>query len=122
MGELIKMEKQRFCDKDFFNRQKRAYDNKINHGFNVTDFQKEARFILREVSELMDAIEHNDVKNIMEELSDIVIFCYGLAEMAHGDLDAEVFKKMDINENRKYVRNSKGDFVKIEEPSENSDE
>ena len=33
MGEIIKMEKQRFCDKDFFNRQKRAYDNKINHGF-----------------------------------------------------------------------------------------
>lgn len=104
-----------FSLQDYENRQKRAYDNKIKHGFNVTDFHKEARFILKEVTELMDAIEHNDVKNLMEELADIVIFSYGIAEMAHGNLDSEIFKKMDINESREYIRNSAGDFVKIDD-------
>ena len=99
-------------------RQRRCYDNKVSHGFNITDFHKEARFILKEVSELMDAIEHNDVENIIEELGDIVIFCYGLAEMAHRDLDNQVFKKMKINEERKYIRNENGDFVKIENINE----
>ena len=97
---------------EFLARQFRCYANKLRHGFNVTDFQKEARFILKELSELMDAIEHNDVENIVEELGDIVIFCYGIAEMAHRDLDAQIFKKMAINESRIYTRNAVGDFVK----------
>ena len=50
---------------DYKNRQLRCYTNKLKHGFNVTDFQKEARFILKELSELMDAIEHNDVENLI---------------------------------------------------------
>lgn len=97
---------------DYKNRQLRCYTNKLRHGFNVTDFQKEARFILKELSELMDAIEHNDVENLIEELGDIVIFCYGIAEMAHKDLDTQVFKKMEINESRVYHRNEHGDFVR----------
>lgn len=96
----------------FKERQLRCYNNKLKHGFNVTDFQKEARFILKELVELMDAIEHNDVDNLIEELGDIVIFCYGIAEMAHKDLDAQVLKKMDINERRIYHRNEHGDFVR----------
>lgn len=98
---------------DYQTRQLRCYENKLKHGFNVTDFHKEARFILKELSELMDAIEHNDVENMIEELGDIVIFCYGIAEMAHKDLDAQVFKKMAINESREYTRNQLGDFVKV---------
>ena len=97
---------------DYEGRQLRCYTNKLKHGFNVTDFQKEARFILKELSELMDAIEHNDVENLIEELGDIVIFCYGIAEMAHKDLDTQVFKKMSINEGREYHRNEHGDFVR----------
>lgn len=97
---------------DYKGRQLRCYTNKLKHGFNVTDFQKEARFILKELSELMDAIEHNDVENLIEELGDIVIFCYGIAEMAHKDLDTQVFKKMAINEGRVYHRNEHGDFVR----------
>ena len=97
---------------EYIERQFRCYSNKIKHGFNITDFQKEARFILKELCELMDAIEHNDVENMMEELGDIVIFCYGIAEMAHKDLDDQIFEKMKINEGRVYHRNEFGDFVK----------
>ena len=121
-------ERNSFCDKSYeehiresldklnqyIDRQKRIYDNKLSHGFNVVDFHKEARFILKELSELMSAIEHNDIKNIMEELADIVIFCYGMAEMAHGDLDKHIFSKMNINESREYIKDMNGDFIRIE--------
>lgn len=110
--ETSKNEAEELTLDDYKNRQLRCYTNKLKHGFNVTDFQKEARFILKELSELMDAIEHNDVENLIEELGDIVIFCYGIAEMAHKDLDTQVFKKMGINENRIYTRNEHGDFVR----------
>lgn len=107
---------------EYVQRQRRCYNNKLAHGFNVTDFHKEARFILKEVCELMTAIEHNDLENMMEELADIVIFSYGLAEMAHGDLDDAVFKKMEINEKRKYVRNRVGDFIKVPEKGTESEQ
>lgn len=99
---------------EYKNRQARCYDNKVKHGFNVTDFHKEARFILKELSELMEAIEHNDMDNLVEEAADIVIFCYGLAEMAHKDLDDAIFKKMSINEGRVYKRDENGDFRKVD--------
>ena len=118
MSEHIIGDKKDFSLVDYQNRQLRCYMNKLKHGFNVTDFHKEARFILKELAELMDAIEHNDVENMIEEIGDIVIFCYGLAEMAHRDLDTQVFKKMAINESREYVRNNMGDFIKTGKTTE----
>ena len=94
-------------------RQKRIFDNKVNHGFNTTNIYQEARYILEEVAELMRAIEKNDRENMREELADIVIFAYGCAEVARlGDLDTEIFKKMQINEGREYHKTDEGDFVK----------
>lgn len=98
---------------DFKYRQKRIFDNKVNHGFNTTNIYQEARYILEEVTELMRAVEKNDRENMKEELADIVIFAYGCAEVARlGNLDDEIFKKMTINEGREYHRTSEGDFVK----------
>lgn len=98
---------------DFLNRQQRIFDNKVKHGFNTTNIYQEARYILEEVTELMRAIEKNDRENMIEELADIVIFAYGCTEVARlGDLDAKIFEKMALNENRKYMRTPEGDFVK----------
>lgn len=97
----------------FMERQRRIYENKKNHGFNVTDFHKEVRYILGEVSELNEAIDTNDLENLLEEAADIVIFCYGLAEMAGKNLDDAIFKKMDINEDRVYKRREDGEFEKV---------
>ena len=98
---------------DYKNRQRRIFDNKVKHGFNTTNVYQEARYILEEVAELMRAIEKGDKENILEELADIVIFSYGCAEVAGvGDLDAKIFEKMSINEQRVYVQNNEGDFVK----------
>ena len=97
----------------FKSRQKRIFKNKENHGFNTTNIYQEARYILEEVTELMRAIEKNDRENMKEELADIVIFAYGCAEVARlGDLDTEIFRKMQLNENRVYTQTDEGDFVK----------
>ena len=98
---------------DFLNRQKRIFQNKVNHGFNTTNIYQEARYILEEVAELMRAVEKNDRENMLEELADIVIFSYGCAEVARlGDLDTKIFEKMKLNEKRVYKKNGEGDFVK----------
>lgn len=110
--QLSNMELRAELDR-YKNRQRDCYDNKLAHHFNVVDFQLEARLILKEVVELMEAIEKSDVDNIAEELSDIVIFCYGLAEMAQRDLDKSIFEKMAINAERIYKRNEDGTISKV---------
>lgn len=99
----------------FKSRQSDIYENKINHGFNVTDQYIEMECLLGEVLELFRAVRNKDTDNTMEELADIVIFCYGLAEINKGDLDKAIFDKMEINKGRKYIKNKNGDFVKIED-------
>lgn len=99
---------------DFLTRQRRIFQNKVDHGFNITNIYQEARYILEETAELMGAIEKNDRLNMLEELADIVIFAYGCAEVARlGDLDTRIFEKMHENECRIYIKNSEGDFEKV---------
>ena len=94
-------------------RQQRIFQNKVKHGFNITNIYQEARYILEEVAELMRAIEKNDRENMIEELADIAIFTYGCAEVARlGSLDAKIDEKMKINESREYKKTCDGDFVK----------
>lgn len=107
---------------DFLARQRRIFQNKVNHGFNTTNIYQEARYILEEVAELMRAVEKNDRENMIEELADIVIFSYGCAEVARlGSLDNKIFEKMNINEQREYTQTSEGDFVKTGNEVENND-
>lgn len=99
--------------KQYKERQKRIYQNKVNHGFNTKDIYQEAQYMLEEFAEFMRAIEKDDRDNMREELADIVIFAYGAAEIAGiGDLDTEIFKKMQVNESREYHKTDEGDFVK----------
>lgn len=96
-------------------RQSRIYQNKVNHGFNLTNVHQEVRYILEEVAELMHAIEKNDRANMKEELADIVIFAYGCASVANlGNLDTEIDRKMEINEQRVYKKKADGDFQKVD--------
>lgn len=100
--------------RQFKGRQRRIYQNKVNHGFNITNIAQEARYILEETAELFRAIEKDDKENMIEELADIVIFAYGCAEVAGvGDLDKKIFEKMLINEKREYIQDAEGDFHKI---------
>lgn len=96
------------------NRQQRIWQNKVNHHFNLTDTSIDFKLLQGEVEELREAL--GDIQNkehISEELSDVVIFCYGLAEMCHIDLDTAIENKMLINESREYIIDKDGTAHKI---------
>lgn len=52
--------------------QKRVYENKVNHGFNITNVETEFLLLYGKVSEAFDAFRKNE--NIEEELADVAIY------------------------------------------------
>ncbi len=81
--------------------QKRVYENKIKHHFNITDIPKEFHAIHCEVDEAYTAWQENN-PTLGEELADVAIYLLGLAEILHIDLGAEIARKAAINEVRVY--------------------
>ena len=83
--------------------QKRAFQNKLNHGFNTTNVELEFCLLEGEVSEAFMAYKKKH-DNLGEELADVMIYLLGLSEIVGVDLQKEVEEKMKINENREYVK------------------
>ncbi len=82
--------------------QKRAYDNKLKHNFNVTDLNLEFCLMYGEVAEAYEAwLKKHD--NVGEELADIALYLVGIAEILGISLHDEIVKKLEINEKREYV-------------------
>lgn len=81
--------------------QRQVYQNKVDHGFNVTDVREEFLLLYGEVAEAFEAWEQNG-SGLGEELADVAIYLLGLAEILHIDLGAEVQRKMEINRRRRY--------------------
>lgn len=82
--------------------QKRVYENKLKHNFNVTDVPLEFCLLEGELSEAFEAwIKKHD--NLGEELADTAIYLLGLSQIVGIDLQEEIEKKMKINEQREYV-------------------
>lgn len=91
--------------------QKRAWENKIKHGFNTTNVEREFCLLEGEVSEAYLAWLRGE-EGFGLELADVFIYLTGIAEMNGIDLEAEILKKMEINEKRKYKKNKAGILVK----------
>ena len=92
--------------------QKKAYQNKIAKGFNVTDVYKEFCYMYGELSEACDAyLMKRD--ELGEELADVAIFLLGLSEILGINLEAEILRKIEINAKRKYIQQN-GIDIKIE--------
>lgn len=87
---------------DWSELQKRVYQNKVDHGFNVTDIREEFLLLYGEVGEAFEAWERGG-PGLGEELADVAIYLLGLAEILHIDLGAEVERKMEINRRRRYA-------------------
>ena len=81
--------------------QKRAYENKLAHNFNVTDVNLEFCLLYGEVAEAYDAW-NKELGNVDEELADVAIYLLGLAEILDIDLGEAIMKKMATNEKRVY--------------------
>lgn len=92
-------------------KQKEVFQNKINKGFPIDDVNREFCYLYGEVAEAFDAFR-NKKDDLNEELADIVIFTLGIAEMLDIDLEDAVRNKIDKNNKRVYVKNSKGVLVK----------
>ena len=93
--------------------QKRIDQNKIDKGFNITDIPKEFCYLYSEVAEAFEAFRKGEA-NFGEELADIGIFLLGIAEIKNIDLGAEIIRKMDIIEKRKY-REQNGFKIKCDD-------
>lgn len=85
--------------------QKRIYDNKVKHNFNLTNIEQEFCLLYGEVGEAYEAwLKKPGKKELGEELADVAIYLYGLAELLGYDLGDEMERKMAINEKRVYKK------------------
>ena len=101
----------------FADAQVRAGENKIRQGFNTTNVPLEFCLLQGEIAEAFDAWRKGRA-DAGEELADVAIYLLGLAEMTGVDLEAEVERKLAVNEAREYVRLANGTPVKAgKEPS-----
>jgi NTP pyrophosphatase (non-canonical NTP hydrolase) len=97
--------------------QKRIYKNKKEKCFNVTDIYKEFCYLQRELTEACEAYM-NKKDNIGEELADVAIYLLGLSEILNINLEDEINKKMDKNENKQYTL-SKENNTRITDDADN---
>lgn len=81
--------------------QKDVYQNKLDHGFNVTDVPLEFCLLYEEVGEAFEAWKKKR-DSVGEELADVAIYLMGIAEILGVDLEDEIRRKIEINRKRKY--------------------
>ena len=93
--------------------QKRAWDNKVKHDFNLDNVEREFCLLEGEVSEAYLAWLRKE-DGLGSELADVFIYLAGIAEMNGIDLESEILAKMAINEKRVYKRNEAGILIKDE--------
>lgn len=93
--------------------QKRVIENKKNKNFNITNVEKEFCLLYGEVGEAYEAYRKKK-DDLGEELADVAIYLMGIAENLGKDLEKEILKKLNINENRKYQKIN-GVNIKVEE-------
>ena len=87
---------------DFKQLQKDVYQNKVNHGFNVTDVNMEFCLAYGELGEAYMAWLTNK-EELGEELADVTIYLMGLSEILGIDLESEILNKMNKNAKRVYT-------------------
>lgn len=92
------------CDMDKLKHiQKRIYDNKVNKGFNITNVELEFCLLQGEMAEAFEAYSKR-LPHIGEELADVAIYLYGIAEILGVDLNQEILNKVEKNERRVYKK------------------
>ena len=83
--------------------QKEVYQNKVNHGFNLTDLNFEFCLAYGELAEAYSAwLKKKD--DLGEELADVAIYLLGISEILGIDLEAEIKNKIKKNAKRVYKK------------------
>jgi hypothetical protein len=91
--------------------QRLAWENKVAKGFNTTDVPLEFCLLQGEMAEAFDAWRKGRA-DVGEELADISIYLFGLAQMIGVDLQTEIEAKLAKNAVRSYRRLPNGVPVK----------
>ena len=83
--------------------QKEVCQNKVNHGFNVTDLNIEFCLAYGELGEAYMAwIKKKD--DLGEELADVAIYLMGISEILGINLEEEIQNKIKKNAQRVYKK------------------
>ncbi|EQB90413.1 8-oxo-dGTP pyrophosphatase MutT (NUDIX family)/NTP pyrophosphatase (non-canonical NTP hydrolase) [Clostridium punense] len=85
----------------FSNIQKDIFDNKVQKGFNITNVELEFCLTNGELAEAFEAYIKK-LPTVGEELADVAIYLYGIAEILGYDLKEEILNKVTKNKNRIY--------------------
>lgn len=85
----------------FSNIQKDIFDNKVQKGFNITNVELEFCLTNGELAEAFEAYIKK-LPTVGEELADVAIYLYGIAEILGYDLKEEILNKVAKNKNRIY--------------------
>lgn len=97
---------------DFKQLQKDVYQNKVNHGFNVTDLNMEFCLAYGELGEAYMAwLKKKD--DLGEELADVAIYLMGISEILGINLEDEIVHKIEKNKKRVYKKVN-GVYIKKE--------
>jgi len=87
--------------KEFKDIQKEIFNNKVKKGFNISNVELEFCLTMGELGEAFEAY-NKKLPTIGEELADVAIYLYGLAEILGVDLNQEIRQKVLKNKNRVY--------------------
>ena len=101
---------------DFKKLQKDVYQNKVNHGFNVTDLNMEFCLAYGELGEAYMAWLKKK-EDLGEELADVAIYLMGISEILNIDLEEEIIHKIEKNKKRVYKKVN-GVLVKVDDKNE----
>jgi len=88
---------------DFKKLQNDVYQNKVNHGFNVTDINMEFCLAYGELGEAYMAWLQKK-EDLGEELADVAIYLMGISEILGIDLGKEIEHKIEKNSKRVYKK------------------
>jgi NTP pyrophosphatase (non-canonical NTP hydrolase) len=96
--------------------QQLAWANKIAKGFNTTDVPLEFMLLQGEIAESFQAWRRAQ-PDLGEELADVALYLFALAEMNGVDLDNEIGQKIAKNAGRRYTHDSNGVLFRVSEGS-----
>jgi NTP pyrophosphatase (non-canonical NTP hydrolase) len=94
--------------------QRLTWANKIAKGFNTSDVPLEFMLLHGEIAESFQAWRRAQ-PDLGEELADVALYLFALAEMNNVDLDGEIERKIAKNTLREYHRDGNGVPFRVSE-------